>query len=435
MIKKIKNKIYQYNINMSFYSSGQIKSDILEPSVFVAGEGSGRAEFRIHGSVLPSIKLLNVGRNGSVGASYPDSVGALGSIRNISLLDGRTVLTELRNFNEWLAYNTLVNTNQHNTDLDRFLKRHRIGYTNNFDATSNTQNQRKSDIKNPITMALDVNYSTASAKQAFYDLREVFDMLRVVPILSDKVFKQLRLVIEFETSANRIFYQNVDNVATNNNRPLLAVDRVMDDRQANAMIGQIGALSWEDVEMDRVNIEAVVAGADQTKNRKVLGFNGKTLGRLVIKKAFQDKTKYVNANASVGYGVYSSLHGFNESFNVLVNGRAIYPRGKLEGSNRILAHLVDTQGDVNYHESSHINLHAGYDTLTVAGNQSESGRQDYFGTSINQKINELQIEFSRTGKTDGTASSKYKDALELVLIGYVGKQLQVGNGGYLISYV
>lgn len=434
MIKKIKNKIYQYNINMSFYSSGQIKSDILEPSVFVAGESSGRAEFRIHGSVLPSIKLLNVGRNGSVGASYPDSVGALGSIRNISLLDGRTVLTEVRNFNEWLAYNTLVNSNQHNTDLDRFLKRHRIGYTNNFDSTSNTQNQRKSAVKNPITMALDVNYSTASSKQAFYDLREVFDMLRVVPILSDKVFKQLRLVIEFETSSNRIFYQNVDNVATNNNRPLLAVDRVMDDRQATAMIGQIGALSWEDIEMDRVLIDNVSAGATKTQNRKVLGFNGKTLGRLVIKKTFQNKSEYVNANASVGYGVYSSLHGFNESFNVLVNGRAIYPRGKLEGSNRILAHLVDTQGDVNYHETSHVNLHASYNGLTVSGDQSESGRQDYFGTSINQKINELQVEFSRTGKTDGTNPSKYNNSIELVCIGYVGKQLQVGGGRYLISY-
>jgi len=419
---------------MSFYSSEQIKPDIIEPSVFVGSESAGRAEFRIHGSVLPSLKLLNVGRAGSAGTSYHKSVGTLGSIRNISLLDGRTVLTEIRDFNDWLAWNVLSNSNQHNSDLDRFLKRHSVGYTNVFNP-DDALNERKTEVRNPITAALDAAYDVKSVKQGFYDLREVFDMLRVMPVLSDKVFKQLRLVIEFETSGNRQKYQLNDNVATTNNRPLLAVDRVMDDRQAMAMVAQIKAASWEDIEMDRVNVSNVAAGNTLSQNRKVLGFNGKTLGRLVVKKTYQDKSDYVNANAVVGYGVYSSLHCFQESFNVLVNGRAIYPRGKLEGTMRKLAHAVDTNGDLNLHEYSVFNPHGNAALLSAADDESECGRQDYFATSINDKITELQVEFSRTGKTDTTNPSKYNNSLELFMMGYVGKQIQVGNGGYLISYV
>ena len=419
---------------MSFYSSEQIKPDIIEPSVFVGNESAGRAEFRIHGSVLPSLKLLNIGRSGSAATEYHKSVGTLGSIRNISLLDGRTVLTEIREFNDWLAWNVLSNSNQHNSDLDRFLKRHSVGYTNVFNP-DNAQHERKTEVRNPVVKTLDATYDVKSVKQGYYDLREVFDMLRVVPVLSDKVFKQLRLVIEFETSSNRQKYQLNDNVATTNNRPLLAVDRVMDDRQAMAMVSQIKAASWEDIEMDRVNIDAVAAGDTKSQNRKVLGFNGKTLGRLVVKKTYQDKSGYVAANAVVGYGAYSSLHGFQESFNVLVNGRAIYPRGKLEGTMRKLAHAVDTNGDLNLHEYSVFNPHDDAAALSAADDESESGRQDYFATSINDKITELQVEFSRTGKTDTTTPSKYNAALELFMMGYVGKQIQVGNGGYLISYV
>ena len=46
---------------MSFYSSEDIKNELLEPSVHNSNSTSGRSEFRIKGDVLPSLKLLNTG--------------------------------------------------------------------------------------------------------------------------------------------------------------------------------------------------------------------------------------------------------------------------------------------------------------------------------------------------------------------------------------
>ena len=41
---------------MSFYSSADVKNELLEPSVHVPTD---RSEFRIHGDVLTSLKLVN----------------------------------------------------------------------------------------------------------------------------------------------------------------------------------------------------------------------------------------------------------------------------------------------------------------------------------------------------------------------------------------
>ena len=419
---------------MSFYSSGQIESQIIEPSSFNSSGSSGRAEFRIHGNVLSSLKLLNVGRVGNAGAKFLDLTGALGVIRRVSIMDGRTVLTEVRNFNDWLSFNNLQKNNRHNSDMDRLLKLHRIGFQSRYFG-SDTQYQRKEMIKNDRDFSFATSDDQASTNRAYFDLREAFQMLQQVPILSDKLFKQLRLVIEFETQSNAQKFQNVDNVDTSNCRPILVVDRVMDDSQAMAMLNSISTVQWEEAEHDRVQVSATTAGVEQKVSRKLLGFNGKMLGKMRIRTNFQNTASNVNANTVVGYGIYSSINGSREGFNIIINGRSLMPRGIQEGENRRLAHLVDTHGEVNLHASAHTCLHNDFDGLTVSGDATKVGKLDFFGTTIGEKVTELQVEYQRTGKTDGSTPSRYNDAMELFVEGYVSKQLQVGGGSYRVSYM
>jgi hypothetical protein len=262
-------------------------------------------------------------------------------------------------------------------------------------------------------------------------------MFQQVPILSDKLFKQMRLIIEFETQSNAQKFQNVDNLATDNTRPILVIDRVMDDSQAMAMLNSVSSVSWEEPEYDRVIVTATTAGTEQKVNRKLLGFNGKRLGKMRIRKNFLSAASNVNANNVVGYGIYSSLDGNKEAFNVIINGRSrsLLPRGKVEGENRRLAMLVDTHGDLNLTTNSHIDLHNSFENLGLEGDANKSGKLDFFGTMIGEKVIELQVEYERTGKTDGSTPSKYNDALELFVEGYVSKQLQVGGGSYRVSYM
>jgi hypothetical protein len=135
---------------MSFYSSADIKNELLEPSVH---NPSDRSEFRITGDVLPSLKLMNNASIGQAGTTLQDLVGALGNIKNIFIYDGRTELTAIRDFNKVMGFKNLMFNNHHNSDIDRFLKRHNIGYQNDyFDNT--VFYARKTNVKNPVTNTL-----------------------------------------------------------------------------------------------------------------------------------------------------------------------------------------------------------------------------------------------------------------------------------------
>ena len=106
---------------MSYYSSQDIKNELVEPSIH-NGSGSGaRSEFKLNGSFIPNIKLLNNGRFGDAGASMIDLVGQLGNIKHISLMDGQTILTQVRNFNDVMGFKNLLNTSLYSLCLFRFL--------------------------------------------------------------------------------------------------------------------------------------------------------------------------------------------------------------------------------------------------------------------------------------------------------------------------
>lgn len=414
---------------MSFYSSGDVRNELLEPSVHNSNPNSGRSEFRIKGDVLPSLKLMNTGSFGDATASALDFVGALGNIKHISLYDGRMELTSVRNFNDVMSFKSLNKDNHSNSDIDRFLKRHKIGYQSRHDDQVNFY-ARKNMIRNDVSNAFTATDDQKSANALYFDLRECFNMLQSVPILSDKVFSQLRLVIEYETDTRKIF--NDQTKTESHKRPLLAVDRVMNPVIATNLINSISAVSWVEEEHDRVNVDATTAGTVQKTSKRVLGFNNKYVNRLRVRKGFQNLADNVNANVVVEPGPYQSIAGRDEVMQLVVNGRALFPRAGLEGNNRRLAHLVDTHGEMNLAPDANQNFSSDYNNVSLSTNKA--GKLDFFGTTLGAQVRELQLEFTRTGQTDGTAPSRYNSALTLLITGEVSKVLQVGNGSYRISY-
>ena len=414
---------------MSFYSSGDIKNELLEPSVHNSSASSGRSEFRIKGDVLPSLKLMNTGSFGDNTASSLDFIGALGNIKHITLFDGRQELTSVRNFNDVMSFKSLNKDNHSNSDIDRFLKRHKIGYQSRHDDQVNFY-ARHNMIRNNVSNAFPATDDAKTANALYFDLRECFNMLQSVPILSDKVFSQLRLVIEYETDKRKIFGDQTK--TESHKRPLLAVDRVMNPVIATNLINSISAVSWVEEEHDRVNVDATTAGTVQKTSKRVLGFNNKYVNRLRVRKGFQNLADNVNANVVVEPGPYQSIAGRDEVMQLVVNGRALFPRAGLEGNNRRLAHLVDTHGEMNLQPDANQNFSSDYNNVSLA--TTKAGKLDFFGTTVGAQVRELQLEFTRTGQTDGTAPSRYNSALTLLITGEVSKVLQVGNGSYRISY-
>ncbi len=414
---------------MSFYSSNDVKNELLEPSVHNA---SDRTEFRIHGDVLPSLKLINNGRFGNAGAQYNDLVGVLGNIKNIFIYDGKVELSSIRDFNEVMGFKNLQYNNHHNSDIDRLLKRHKIGFQSAYLNTT-ARYERKTEIKNDVNNTFPATDAIDNVKRSYFDLREAFNMLQKVPVLTDKVFKQLRVVLEYSRTVQDS--QTPINLACENCRPLLGLDRVVNPVVAMNLANSLSVLNYTDIEHDRVNVSAIAQADGVVKqSRKVLGFNGKLVGRIRVAKRFLTETDNLNGNDVVSYGKYRSINNNNEVFQLNVNGRPLFPRAGVEGENRRLALLVDTHGEMNLYEDAHLYLHADYVNKSLAGDNSDEGAFDFFATEIDERVNELQLDYTRESKTDTTTPSRYNSALLLKITAEVQKVLQVGNGTYNIQY-
>ena len=411
---------------MSFYSSGDVKSELIEPSVHNPND---RTEFRIHGSVLSKVKLINFGliQPAGTASQYLDDVGALGCIRNLYIYDGKQLLTGVKGFNDYAAFKNQIGDNRSHSDIDTLTKRNRIGFRNVFKNDVDSDYRRETIAAHNQQDVFSTTDSTTNTYRGYLNLAECFDMLQKVPVLSDQVFKQLRIVIEYESDVAR--KQKATNVATQASRPLLAVDRIMNPQLANGLLSQLKTATWSEYETDRMSVPAIAAGSATTP-KKLLGFNGKSLMRLRVRKSYASNASYENANAVVGYGQYSSMAGSNETIQVRVNGRNLFSRGGLTGKNRTLAMLNDSYGNINMKEDDHLVL---VDDCPIQ-DAVKKGQQSNIGVAVGEKILDLQLEYTRSFITDGTSPSPYKDALTLHCEGEVLKTMSLGNGGYMISY-
>ena len=411
---------------MSVYSSDSIKTEIVEPIVH---NNNDRSEFSISGDVLPNLRLINLGQVGNAAVEPNDLLGQLSHIKHITLFDGRNVLTQKRNFNDHMAFMNLKHSNAVNHQINRNKLGHSIGYKNFYvGANGATHYTRQTFVSDAINNSLDNADTPQGVKKASINLQDVLNMLNVVPVLSDKVFNQLRLVIEYETDySKRLNVNNVTN--TTATRPLLVVDKVMNDSMSAALRAQISNVQWTEYEQDRIFVDSVAAGTQEI-SVKVNGYNNKTLERLRISKRYQDNAKNFDGANIRGYGPYQSVLGLREGFNVRPNGRNIMPRSHVEGQNRMLALLSDTYGPLNLKEDDNAYLHSSIPSLST----TKQGQLSFLGLYVGEKIQDLKVSFKRDFEANTDDPAPQNDALRLDLEGEVVKQMEVRNGNYLISY-
>ncbi len=422
--------------NYQLYTSQAVKTEILEP----AGHSSSQTEFKIHGSVLPNIRLGNVGQSSANALDPPANVGALAHIKHIFLYDGRNVITQQRNFNDLMSFMLLREKNDYNAEYGRITNFNKIGYRNfYFGANGATKYSRKTVVKNDLNLQMDAADLPQATRDALLQLNEHLQMLNQVPVLSDKVFKQLRLVIEYESNPDKLCTTtNLAVAAPVPKRPVLVVDRVHDEKVERDLLGQLKNVQWVEYEQDNFfqdgNITDATATGTLPTVAKVNGFNNKNLQRIVIAKRNASNARMFNANQAIGYGPYASIFGLRHEYQVTVNGRNILPRDRVKGPNRELALLNDTWGNLNLHEDSHIQMNDGIPVLNDTTLLGKQGQQSFFGVYVGEKIQELKIEFQRDLFPDNQTFRPHNENYRLEVTGEVVKQLEIVNGGYLISY-
>jgi hypothetical protein len=423
---------------MAFYSSGDIVTKYLDARSFVSDQ---RAIFELdlnHAAYLPNLRLLNIGVFGDADKVYNRLIGANAIIREIRLEDGRQVLTQCKEFGLYRGFQAVNKPNTRNMSVSSPQACSQLGYQE-----SNVSGLLDYNQPAQVTKAA---RGDAQASFATLDLREVLPMLNSVTHLPTKLFKNLRLIIDFDTSAARQISQNITDAFTGQELPILAVDcldnQVIVDKMTRAIGNSIG---WLEVEHDQVTFEdprpagadASVANVVQTLNAKLDGFKNKKVERLLQVKELVDSNAYVNANVPQGFGRYQSVAAHNEAYQVRLNGTNIYPQNGMTKPMERLGYLNDLYGEFSlYPGANQPDLDAGIVIGSdLADGRAKVGNLSYNGFYIGDKVVDLQIEHRRTGLEDTSVYRPSTLSLNIHYYAEVHKAVVFGKGGYRIVYL
>ena len=125
---------------------------------------------------------------------------------------------------------------------------------------------------------------------------------------------------------------------------------------------------------------------------------------------------------------------FSVQESVSVNGSNKLPRDGYTKKNQRLAQLTESWGEFNLIPSANF-VYVPEMTPLVSGTLRPSlGKVDYTCVEIKERVNELQLEYKRTG-VDGAGNTRINQAVRLNLFGEVKKVLEVKGEEYNIAYM
>ena len=441
---------------MSVFSSS-VKSSIIDP-VFTSNT---RCEFRLANrgeSYMPTLRVGNLGLTTSGNDNaYHYGMGALSVISRIQLMDGNEPLDSLRNVGNWLTFKNSLKTNSQNDNVFKRLAGGHLGWETGATGELLSNNNKVIRQEGNIDETLGT-----------LDLREVFPILNSISHLSTKLFKNLRVVIEYNTQQIDLINGLVGGDAFTKQIPILIVDEIIDDALAASLDKQLVTAQWQSIEHDQVSVPAVAgisAAGDiadstiQNINLRVNGFQNKGLGRLMVSKVYQDKVNYIYQPAGgndivKGLAQYGSKALHKEEFNIRVNGRNVLAGRGVDSPASMAMLTADTWGEVNccpftfvesvgldckydltdsnltptgrpplnwtgVNETAPRILSAGGDlaadgaTWTTAPTSEQGvmiGNSSWVGVGIHDRVSDMQIQLTRTGnptsvRTAGTQAT------------------------------
>lgn len=449
---------------MALYSTS-VETSINDP-VF---SSKNRCEFRLpdrDGSYLPNLRLGNVGVTTAADAvPYALGCGVASVIKRIQLMDGNEELDSLREANAWLTFKSFFRPNSEASGIKMIESG---GAATGFTSSTSLE------VDVPLPSQKFANSLAQKGENVFtgyIDLRVIFPLLNQMSHLNTKMFPNLRVVIEWETDESRIL------VTTGNTpiptTPILLADVIMDEALIatldSAMVGK--PIMFDAIEVDRIGLP--VAGTfpagDYTTTEQVVslqskGFLGKYVKRICVQKSAQDSGGYVDAATSKvrGFGANGSLSMEGEQSNLRINGRNLLGGNGFVTAAQTMMGVTDAWGEINsypYSAISSVGLDNAENTVAlngpaglpptnpsllnaaVAGTAKQSqliGQQSYLGYRLDERCDNLQLQYRRLGRKQVAAVQPGTGAaLNMTLYGEVSKQLVVrGMGGdWSVSYV
>lgn len=420
---------------MALYNSA-LKTHVIDPVRDIA---NSRTEFRLGGGdsvYLSNMRLMNLGVITDRVDEYNALTGCYGMIKQMSLYDGSTLLDQILSAQQLMGFRLYNKSNDKARDQSRYLAKNELGFMfdgKDFGAQAVTIPFYTSEQARTRT-----NTAEDTTNKGWLSLREAFPMLKEALYLPTRVFKNLRLVVQYDTDADNIVQQVNATVVTKQTEPILVVDELVDEQVSMQVTNAFKELSYRSIEYDSVVVPSITPTAGnpnpvQTVNFNINGFDNKFVNRIMM-------ANFPVTKISDYVGDSYSQNMINQKVQFRINGANKAPRDG-DGWNRPnqrLARVVDTWGEcvnVPGGNSTGINDSSNIGNALV---QDLVGKLDYTGIVIGDRVNEMQLTYTRTGMYTNTAPENeqtFNQAIRLQLYGEVEKQLMVNpDGTYNVMY-
>ncbi len=449
---------------MSIYNS-QVKTHIIDP---VYNRSNFRAEYRLEPNTifLSNMRLIGLGAIGTGGdGSYNGLVGSLGVIKQISLYDDNQLLDQLLQAPTFLGFKKYNTPNEVNMDLNADLIKNRSGnIINGNNAGANQVGRKVSEFLRPNHNG-ELGQVENLTSKGYLPLKDVFPLLRNLVSMDTSVFKNLKVIVEYNEDVDE-YAKETNNTPYNTIEAQLVADEIVGD-VGKSKLGGFKGVSYQSIEHDRVVIPKMVIDSDygdgsvapldgkQQQTLHINGFNNKTLGRMLIVKNPTLLANYKTGNNNLRQGKLMSVANNKEELQCRVNGSSILTGSGLSNINQRLGMLHDVWGKCSSYPfcngTAYTMINATNRNTQILGGHNDIGVLDYYGLNINDKIEDLQIDFSRTAVyiysqnpvnhparklVDDALSngSVYNQAINLNIYAEVYKTITPQGGGYVVQY-
>ena len=402
------------------------------------------------------MKLANVALVCAAGTGKYNMIAGNGqSIKRIALMDGGVVLDQLTSANMFYGFKKFNSSNRRNRSYNRRSVGNGLGFE--FGNTTNSALTTGQISTNALS-----NTTALTFKSCIY-LDDWIAMLRSTDYLSTNLFKDLRVVVEYDLSNLNCGAGTVVTTigaVTPADDPLLVVEEIVREDIKQQIEQSLGSFTWFGIESDVVQVNAgLKANGDkpnaagetvvQTTSLQYRGFNNKYIRRVLLVNTGQnDATASPNLqtdNAVIGAGNLSSTANLQERLNFIVNGALVLPTA-CERANEKLGMLVDTWGEVNAPLGvASTGIFGGSDNIN--GSHNFEGRLAYSGLNVSSRIQSLKVQLTRTCQFNDTRTAAYTGGIRtqfdqyncpllVTMFAEVRKAIVVQpNGTYSISYV
>lgn len=396
----------------------------------VFDQKSFRSEFRLPENTvfLSNIRLAGMGLD-TVSNTLPGTGNFCA--KSIQIYDGNQLLDQVLEASLVKNFDAYNNSNDENASIENVLSKNSMG----FMASGNQVADAAGTRADPDGIAIrSFKDSTAGNGLTWLSLKNFLPFLGSSLYVPTTVFKNLRVVVNWKSGAD-LGQMIVDTTQTVNTleNAFLIVDEMVNMEAVKKATAAYKGVVYKAIEHDSVIINPVNPPAGgtlvQSNSNLVNGFNNKTVSRLRVTQTPLDQATWRPATNNLGFGNQGSISTWNTEYQFRVNGSNKLSRNGVDKRNQRLAMLTDTYGICNM---------PSFQNFTYVPEMTPilpfpQGDLDYTGLHIDEKVQELVVEMTRTGVS---GNDRINQALQLNLFGEVTKSLAMNkDGSYTVSYI